>query len=81
MPIDTAEDIIERDIKIISFPGRESIVESLKKSPFPLTRKLAENTHATEVRWSSDNFHLKQTQTSLSTYSLGKSMTILLRIG
>ena len=48
-PIDTAEDIIERDITILSYPGSESIVETLKKSPFPLTRKLAENTYVTKV--------------------------------
>ena len=48
-PIDTAEDIIERGIKIIVSPGTDSIVESLKKSPFPLTRKLAENTHVPKV--------------------------------
>ena len=48
-PIDTAEDIIERGIKIIVSPGTDSIVESLKKSPFPLTRKLAENTHVSKV--------------------------------
>ena len=48
-PIDTAEDIIERGITIIDTPGRESIVETLKKSPFLLTRALAENTHVVEV--------------------------------
>ena len=48
-PIDTAEDIIGRGIEVISYPGRESIVENLKKSPFPLTRELAENTYVTKV--------------------------------
>ena len=48
-PIDTAEDIIERGITIIDTPGRESMVETLKKSPFPLTRALAENTHVVKV--------------------------------
>ena len=48
-PIDTAEDIIERGIKIIYTPGAESMVENLKKSPFPLTRKLAENTYVPKV--------------------------------
>ena len=56
-PIDTAEDIIERGIKIIYAPGTESMVETLKKSPFPLTRKLAENTYVTKVM-----FHLKLIQ-------------------
>ena len=48
-PIDTAEDIIERGITIIDIPGTESMVETLKKSPFPLTRALAENTYVTKV--------------------------------
>ena len=48
-PIDTAEDIIERGIKIIELPNRESIVQTLRESPFPLTRALAENTYATKV--------------------------------
>ena len=48
-PIDTAEDIIERGITIIRMPGTESMVEILKKSPFPLTRALAENTYIPKV--------------------------------
>ena len=48
-PIDTAEDIIERGIWQIDTPGRESMVETLKKSPFPLTRALAENTYVPKV--------------------------------
>ena len=48
-PIDTAEDIVERGITIITGPGGESMVEASKKSPFPLTRALAENTYATKV--------------------------------
>ena len=48
-PIDTAEDVIERGVTIIVNPGGESMVESLKKSPFPLTRALAENTYVAKV--------------------------------
>ena len=48
-PIDTAEDIIERGITIIDVPGSESIVYMLKKSPYELTRALAENTYVTKV--------------------------------
>ena len=48
-PIDTAEDIIERGINIINIPGYESIVQTLRKSPFPLTRALAENAYVTKV--------------------------------
>ena len=48
-PIDTAEDIIERDISILIGPGSESLVEALRKSPFPLTRAIAENNYVCEV--------------------------------
>ena len=48
-PIDNAEDIIERGITIIDQPGRESMVQMLKRSPYPLTRALAENTYVTKV--------------------------------
>ena len=48
-PIDSAEDIIERGIKIIDVPGRETMIEMLKKAPFPLTRALAENTYIAKV--------------------------------
>ena len=58
MPIDTAEDIIERGIKILGVPGTDSLVETLKKSPFPLTRKLAENTYVAKVA-NLIKFHLK----------------------
>ena len=47
--IDTAEDILERGIKILYSPGTDSMVETLKQSPFPLTRKLAENTFVPQV--------------------------------
>ena len=48
-PVDTAEDIIERNITILDSPGRESSIEALKKSPYPLTRALAENTYVSQV--------------------------------
>ena len=48
-PVDTAEDIIERGITILDSPGRESSIEALKKSPYPLTRALAENTYVSQV--------------------------------
>ena len=48
-PIDTAEDIIERGITNLGLPGTDSLVETLKKSPFPLTRALAENTYVPKV--------------------------------
>ena len=48
-PIDTAEDIIERGLRTIYGPGRKSMLETLKSSPYPLTRTLAENTYLTKV--------------------------------
>ena len=48
-PIDTAEDIIERGVKRIDIPGKESMVETLKKSSSPLTRAIAENTYVSKV--------------------------------
>ena len=48
-PIDTAEDIIERGITIIRGPGQESVVAAAKKSPFELSRKLAEKSYVTKV--------------------------------
>ena len=56
-PIDTAEDIIERGITIIDFPGRESMVNMLKKSSFPLIRAMAEQTYVTKVFLFSSNFY------------------------
>ena len=48
-PIDTAEDIIERGITILMGPASGSMVEMNKKSPYPLTRALAENSYVTKV--------------------------------
>ena len=41
-PVDTAEDIIDRDLDIIYYPGSEAIVEQLKNSPLEVNRALAE---------------------------------------
>ena len=48
-PVDTAEDVLDRGLSVISIPGAESIVERMKKSPFPLTRRLAERTDVSKV--------------------------------
>ena len=48
-PVDTAEDIIERGIKVLQGPASGSMVEINKKSPFPLTRALAEIAYVTKV--------------------------------
>ena len=51
-PIDTAEDILDRGLAIIDVPGRESMVHMLKKSPFYITRTLAERTIVPKVIFS-----------------------------
>ena len=43
-PVDTAGDIIDRGLAVLSIPGIESMTEMLKSSPFYLTRTLAERT-------------------------------------
>ena len=43
-PIDTAQDIIDRGLGVIKYPGAESVVEILKNSPSNITRTLAERT-------------------------------------
>ena len=57
-PIDTAEDIIERGITILKGPASGSMVETMKKSPFPLTRALAEIAYVTKVSHLTAYFHL-----------------------
>ena len=41
-PVDTAEDIIERGLTIITGPTSGSLVEAAKKSQFESVRKMAE---------------------------------------
>ena len=41
-PVDTAQDVLERGLGVIWSPGIESIKEEMEKSPFKLTRELAE---------------------------------------
>ena len=48
-PVDTAEDVVDRGLKVIKSPGMESMVEMLKQSPFPITRTLAERTVVAKV--------------------------------
>ena len=48
-PVDTAQDIINRNLKLITYPGAESIVEILKNSPSEVTRTLAERTIVAKV--------------------------------
>ena len=48
-PVDTAQDILDRGLSVITIPGGGSMVEILKNSPFPLTRRLAEMTVVPKV--------------------------------
>ena len=47
--IDTAQDVIDRNLKILLFPGLESRVEIMKNSPSNITRTLAERTIVAKV--------------------------------
>ena len=48
-PIDTAEDVLDSGLTIISYPGAESKVNMLKNHPFYITRTLAERTVVPKV--------------------------------
>ena len=48
-PVDSAEDVIDRRLAVISAPGAESVVETFKNSPYYITRTLAERTIVPEV--------------------------------
>ena len=43
-PVNTAQDVIDRGLTVITSPGTESIVEIWKNSPSKITRTLAERT-------------------------------------
>ena len=49
-PVDTANDIIDRGLSIITYPGRASMVEALKNSPSKVTRELAEKMVVPKVK-------------------------------
>ena len=48
-PVDTAQDVLDRELRVINYPGGESIVEMLKNSPYIITRTLAERTIVAKV--------------------------------
>ena len=48
-PIDSAEDILDRGLSVISTSGNEAILEEMKNSPFAVIRGLAERTIVPEV--------------------------------
>ena len=48
-PVDSAEDIHARGLTVICIPGRETIIDEAKRSPYPLVKALAEKTIVPEV--------------------------------
>ena len=48
-PVDSAQDIIERGLKVIYDPGSESLVEMMKNSPSAVNRDLAKLTVVPKV--------------------------------
>ena len=48
-PVDSAEDVRDRGLTVITYPGRESLVDDLKNSPYNITRELAEKTVVPKV--------------------------------
>ena len=48
-PVDSAEDVLERGLKILDSPGTQSKVEGNLQHPSPLIRAIAENTIVPEV--------------------------------
>ena len=48
-PVDTADDILDRGLTIISYPGGESILENRLNSPSNITRSLAAVTFVPKV--------------------------------
>ena len=48
-PVDTAQDVLERGLAVIWSPGIESMKEELEKSPFKITRELAERAYVAKV--------------------------------
>ena len=48
-PINTAQDVLDRGLPVISYPGAESLVEIQKNSPSSSTRQLAERTIVPKV--------------------------------
>lgn len=48
-PVDSAEDVIDRGLTVIAFPGAESLVNNWMDSPSYFTRTLAEMTTVPKV--------------------------------
>ena len=48
-PVDTAQDVLDRGLKVIFIPGSESKVEIMKNSPSAITRELVERTVVPKV--------------------------------
>ena len=48
-PVDTAEDVIQRNLTVLGIPGNEARVEADKNSPFQIVREVAKITYVAKV--------------------------------
>ena len=48
-PVDSAQDVLDRGLTIIRYPGSKAIVEDMKKSHSSITRTLAERSIVAKV--------------------------------
>ena len=48
-PVNGAEDILDRGLTVVNYPGSESLVKMLRNSPNKISRELAENTIVAKV--------------------------------
>ena len=48
-PVDSAENVLDRRLRVIKYPGAESAVEILKNSPSKIIREVAELTEIPKV--------------------------------
>ena len=47
--VDTAQDLLDRNLTVIYYPGSDSVVKIMKNSPSNITRTLAERTIVPKV--------------------------------
>ena len=82
-PVDTAEDVRDRNLTVLWSPGSESLVGILKNSPFNITRTLAERTVVAKVIFCNNsilflNFHKRIGMKWISWSKMQKRAVLLL---
>ena len=77
-PLDTAEDIVDSGLRVVVFPGQESIVEMLKNSPFIITRTIAERTIVPKVIFCNISILISNFPQRLSTLKFGTGLKMRL---